>query len=565
MQYTFLIFVTSVLALTLPSCYRIARNYQQVRKHGLPVLVTPFHFLNPFWALSQQYLSPIFYYLATRLPSPFNRPFNFIHFTSTDWNFHGRYASHPLPFQYYCPAFFIVSPGDTHIVINDPDAADNIMSRIRKDFIKSRDMYGPLEVFGPNVDTLNGDDWARHRRITAPPFNERNSAAVWKESLRQATAMLRSWTEEGIGGVTTLANDIMTLALHVLTAAGFGKTYEFTSGVQGVTEGYSMSYRDALKIVLAHLKAVIITNALPPFLIPRAYQGVRTAATEFKKHMVEMVEDERRRIKDDDGSRDNLMSVLLRSAQSETEGKARSALSNDEILGNLFIYNLAGHDTTANTLAYAITALSIEPELQDWIAEEINTVLGGRANVKDWDYESDFPRLNRCLALMYETLRLYGPVTFIPKYTGELSPSLTIQSKTYALEPRTYVVINCAALHTNPEYWGPDALEFRPGRFIKLNGTGIGDEQLLQPPPGNFVPWASGPRVCPGKKFAQVEFVAVIARLFMKHRVEAKPMTGETGEMTVERVKDCLLDSSITITLSMRHPERVPLVWKERA
>lgn len=88
---------------------------------------------------------------------------------------------------------------------------------------------------------------------------------------------------------------------------------------------------------------------------------------------------------------------------------------------------------------------------------------------------------------------------------------------------------------------------------------------MLQPPAGNFIPWASGPRVCPGKKFAQVEFVAVIAKLFARHRVSPKLEAGETLGMAVERLKECVLDSGVNITLSMKHPERIRLVWEEKA
>lgn len=66
------------------------------------------------------------------------------------------------------------------------------------------------------------------------------------------------------------------------------------------------------------------------------------------------------------------------------------------------------------------------------------------------------------------------------------------------------VAIDVTALNTLPEYWGSDSLVWRPDRWIE---TDSGSEQLYQPPPGVFLAWASGPRVCPGKKFAQVEFV----------------------------------------------------------
>lgn len=166
----------------------------------------------------------------------------------------------------------------------------------------------------------------------------------------------------------------------------------------------------------------------------------------------------------------------------------------------------------------------------------------------------------------FETLRLYGPIIFIPKYTQDSSQYLTIDGKEHLLPPRTYTILNVAAIQTNPAYWGPDALAFRPDRFIIASTSPKpGTEEVLQPPAGTFIPWASGPRVCPGKKFAQVEFVAVVAKLFLKHRVRPKLEGGETMEMAVRRLRECVMDSSLNITLSMNHPERVRLVWEERA
>ena len=84
----------------------------------------------------------------------------------------------------------------------------------------------------------------------------------------------------------------------------------------------------------------------------------------------------------------------------------------------------------------------------------------------------------------------------------------------------------------------------------------------MQPPKGRFVPWASGPRVCPGKKFAQVEFVALMARLFRNHRVKVVLMEGECEHELKKRVIDTVEDSKLGMTLRMNHPERVTLAWE---
>jgi cytochrome P450 len=98
---------------------------------------------------------------------------------------------------------------------------------------------------------------------------------------------------------------------------------------------------------------------------------------------------------------------------------------------------------------------------------------------------------------------------------------------------------------------------WRPGRWLDEK------EELLQPPPGMYNPWAAGPRVCPGKKFAQVEFVAVIARLFQKGRVRPQLEGGENQEEALNRTKDLVADSILDVTLHMAHPEKVRLIWED--
>ena len=200
----------------------------------------------------------------------------------------------------------------------------------------------------------------------------------------------------------------MKLALHVLSGAGFGKFYDFDVGATSVPPGHTLSYRDALASVLKNMLVAIITSkiAAPSFLLPKLVREMRTAQAEFKKYMVEMVEGERTSVVEN-GQNDqkaNLMSALVRANDaSRAEGKGRYSLTDEEIFGNLFILNLAGHDTTATTLSYAISLLAVNMPVQTWLSEEIHHVFG-ESPPEEWDYEKSFPRLKRSLALMVRSL-----------------------------------------------------------------------------------------------------------------------------------------------------------------
>jgi cytochrome P450 len=109
-------------------------------------------------------------------------------------------------------------------------------------------------------------------------------------------------------------------------------------------------------------------------------------------------------------------------------------------------------------------------------------------------------------------------------------------------------------------------MSFRPDRWLsKQEGTNDLGREEMKPIPVGYVPWSIGPRSCPGMKFAKVEFVAVIAHLFRKHRVKAALQPGETMEAVKRQIYDVLEDSSLEVTIKMNHSERVRLVWEEQA
>lgn len=291
---------------------------------------------------------------------------DFVSYSSLSWAFADKHALHDR----LGDAVVIAGPVKNQVIVAKADTVEQITVR-RKDFQKAEAMYKPLEVFGPNLDTVEGEIWQRHWRITTPPFNERNSAFVWRGSMTQAKDMLQSWmTGSSSVSVTTTDNDTMTLALHVLTAAGFGKSYSFAGGLTKPAEGHSMTYKDALKLILKNVMVTIIISSakLPAWMLPRKLLNVSEAIANFKSYMIEMVEEERDSIAKGEGEKDNLMSVLVRAAElPKADEKGRNSSIDEEILGNLFVYNLAGRETTANTLAYVVALIAVNRDVQDWI------------------------------------------------------------------------------------------------------------------------------------------------------------------------------------------------------
>ena len=175
------------------------------------------------------------------------------------------------------------------------------------------------------------------------------------------------------------------------------------------------------------------------------------------------------------------------------------------------------------------------------------------------EYVAAFPKAIRLLAFMLETLRLFTPLIHISKQTRTAQ---TIQTSrgTYWLPPNTTTYINAVALHLDPEVWqdlnlpgddkgsADDVSRFRPTRWINPEGS---TQPLFQPPKGTFVPWSAGPRVCPGQKMAQVEFVAIFLTLLRRHKIEAVALKGEDRAEVDARLDRRMKESVSILTLQM--------------
>ena len=124
------------------------------------------------------------------------------------------------------------------------------------------------------------------------------------------------------------------------------------------------------------------------------------------------------------------------------------------------------------------------------------------------------------------------------------------------------------AVHTYPRYWGADSLSWRPGRWIISDTLGdkadLDAESLFSPVKGTYFPWSDGQRNCPGKKFAQVEFVAVIANLFRGHRVLPEQTAGKSEKQARQSVLETVADSAVKMLLQMKDPARVGVRWISR-
>ncbi|CAN9410151.1 unnamed protein product [Alternaria alternata] len=347
--------ITSILCLVfthffvVTPFYQLSRNYLSARKTGLRIIISP--------------ITP--YTLQWRLLT----------------SLCGSYLQ-----QYRC----------------DPKTIEHVLKKWRE-FVKPDNVNEILGTFGQNVDTSNGDDWIRHRKLTAPCFNERASATVWSESMRQSKIMIEQWLSSSDGKWKSMIKDTSTLALNVISSVAFENTE-----VNKPTPGHALSLRDTLVTVMSTSISPTMEGILPflqfpilQSLLPSDVKDLLQAMHEFRQYMDEIIVTEREAMTSGQTRVSALISTLIEaSGQVKTESRASKVrLSDTELRGNIFIFLVGGLESTSITLSYAIALLAVHPDIQDWVVEELDGVLSDNVN-SEMEYVRVFPRLKRVMAVM---------------------------------------------------------------------------------------------------------------------------------------------------------------------
>lgn len=391
--------------------------------------------------------------------------------------------------------------------------------------------------------TSEGAEWKKYRKVTAPPFSEKNYKLVWDETVRIMMDLFgQVWCDKSEIVVDHCLDITLPIALFVIGTAGFGRRVTWKSDIVP-PPGHQMAFKDALHILSTNL---LIYMILPCWTrnLTKHTKTVHLASVELKKYMLEMVE-ARRNVEVEE--RYDLLSGLLDAVRDESDKEA--ALSDEELIGNMFIFLLAGHETTAHTLCFLFALLALHPNEQERLYDQIKEVISSLTEMPTYE---DMGRFTYCLAVLYETLRLFPPGPAIPKIAAE-DTTLTVSNvdgrkTTFPIPSGTEVELHVAGLHHNPRYW-KDPHKFMPERFL--------DDW----PKDAFIPFSQGARACLGRRFAETESIAVMVMLVSRYRIEVKEepeFANETFEQRYARIT--AFGEGITTI-----PLRVPLVLKKRS
>ncbi|KAF3031772.1 hypothetical protein E8E12_002080 [Didymella heteroderae] len=519
----FLLIALTVGLFTALRIYGWTRNYIKACSYGLPIIVLPVSFNEPLWMLFR----PLFTWVEYL---PFGLG-NWYLYTTMGWPTEDNARSVSL----YGENFILCSPVDNTIVTCEPAVTNKVWTETRDIWRMPPAQSQLFTFFGQNVSSTHGDDWKRHRKVTVQAFSERTMAGVWGEARRQTKGLKQSLEVESERHLGRVRSTFDVLAMQVLTVIAWGQQ----AGIDGVPAGHAMSLMESMGFILKHILLTVVFNSLrvPDFLLPRTLQKLKLSVKEVRLYMQELVLAHMQSSKPAQrlGTRPaTLLSAIVAANEAEkdgNEGKPRSYLTDSELYGNIFVFNLGGYETTAGTLTFALPYLALNPSIQDWVAEEILSRTNSSHETDSDDYGEVYPTLLRTRALMYEVLRHASPAPLFVK-TPLVPVSLTLTTptgpRTINVDPGTLVGMNQYGAHLSPR-WGANSHSFDPRRFINMSpdGSPNGEEKFVVPEDVAYTAWMIGPRMCPAKKFSQVEFAGIMVELLREWRVEVVRREGE--------------------------------------
>jgi cytochrome P450 len=371
------------------------------------------------------------------------------------------------------------------MVVSNPAGVRHVLTDNAANYEKGRlqrIVLGPLLAEG--LLLAEGNDWRRARRILAPLFTPARTAALTRRMAEVCAKRVDGWKLNRDQSWLEVDSQMSTLTFEILSAT------LFSDDLDGDAAGFEAALNRYLSIG-ARIDPLDVLGA--PKWIPRVGRMMSVRSAEFfEARVASLVTGRRAKLAAGQAAPDDLLTALL-SARDE-EDEARGGLSDREVAANILTFILAGHETTARALGWALHLLSRTPDIAARLQVEAD---GFDPTVPDWAERLPWTR-----AVLDETMRLFPPAPTMARRA--LGPDVV---NGQPIPKGTAVVVSPWLLHRHSRLWD-DPEAFRPERFLPENRKSI-DRYV-------YIPFSAGPRVCIGAAFALQEAVIALATIMSK-------------------------------------------------
>ncbi|MEM6685747.1 MAG: cytochrome P450 [Bacteroidota bacterium] len=400
---------------------------------------------------------------------------------------------HKEGFEKHGDSFAIVPPFSKLIMLTrDAEITKHLLRKNHRNYTKSKIQTKFLSRYvGKGLLTSSGEYWLKQRRLIQPAFH--------REKLQKLVAIMEN----------TIANQLATLpentsidsypimnelAFHVVAKSLFNYS----------SDDHTMH---RLQDIIETLQDFIIREIRQPHK-----QWWYKASGLVKKHLklvqesrdiINNVIEERR---NSTQQHDDLLDMLLK-AKYEDDG---TSMTNDQLIDEILIFFVAGHETTANALTFTFHLIAKNPDVYAKAQAEVNAVADELSPMEK------IAQLNYVKNCVEETLRLYPPAW--------ITDRVAIEDDSFAdfnIQKGTMIGISFYELHRNAKYW-EHPNEFKPERF---------SEAQRKKTAGYYFPFGAGPRMCIGNSFALYEMILTVYEMLKKYQIETDQDTIEIAPL----------------------------------
>lgn len=398
-------------------------------------------------------------------------------------------------------------PGlDLHIV-NQPELIQKVMVDDVQNFPKSKLLGGLLApLLGQSIFTTNGEQWKKQRDMLDPSFANARISKVYSLMCDSVDDLLISLDQKYQKSPTIEVDEEMT--------------YTTADIIFRTIMSKKLNKKDANKILLAFVtfqEETAKTAMRQIFNIPQwisYFLGERKrikAGHVIREVLTQIIQPRYDAITNNEPINEtDILSTLLQVINPSTNKR----FSFEEILNQVAMLFLAGHETTASSLTWALYLLSISQEEQEKAYQEILQISGNKefTNI-------DLKRMKHLNNIFKETLRLYPPVGF---FSRESAKDIVIRKK--KIKKGSSIIVSPWLIQRNEKYWD-NPHDFKPDRFLE-------PEKITK---NTYFPFGMGQRVCIGSSFAMQESILILASILRTYKLELESgfVPNVVGRLTI--------------------------------
>ncbi|WP_264526331.1 cytochrome P450 [Flavobacterium sp. N502536] len=393
--------------------------------------------------------------------------------------YHKRY------FEQFGDSFSLKIGRSKHLILSrDNEIAQHILQKNQKNYHKSKFQSVYLSKYlGKGLLTVDGEFWLKQRRLIQPAFHKQKMNQLVENMNETIVSELKEIVEEKSFDLFPVMSQ---LAFNVVAKSLFHLSV-------------SEEKLNRLKFIIEEVQNFLIKEIRLPhkawwFSVSGQVKKHLELAEENNQIIQEIIED-----RTTSGEAVNDLLQLLLETRYEDTGEGMSV---KQLIDEIKVLFIAGHETTANALTFTLYLLGRNPEVQQKVLDEILEIESQTANVVE-----QLQQMTYLNAVLNESMRLYPPAWITDRQNVEDD---TIGQ--YHLKKGTLIGVSFYELHRNPKYWNAPE-EFIPERFL-----GEQKKHSMQ----YFYPFGAGPRMCIGAGFAIYEMCLTVAHIVKKYELKSE-------------------------------------------